>query len=141
MKRIVYFFFFIVTTSFGQNWQTNIDDAKKISGEIDKKIVLVFSGSDWCAPCIKLDKEIFSTKEFMSYATDNFVLVKADFPRRKKNALNEQQQNHNNALAEKYNPNGFFPLVVVINHNGEIQGKIGYKKTSPKEFINLLESF
>ena len=105
--------FCVLTSSFGQNWNINLDDAKKMSSDKNQKIVLVFSGSDWCAPCIKLDKEIFSTNEFKSFANENFVLLKADFPRKKKNALSTEQQNHNNKLAEMYNPNGFRNLYEV----------------------------
>jgi hypothetical protein len=55
--------------------------------------------------------------------------------------LTKEQQKINNFLAEKYNPNGYFPLVVVLNKNGEVLGETSYKKTTPKQYINLLESF
>ena len=32
----------------------------------NKKIILVFQGSDWCGPCIKLSKEIWSTRRVYS---------------------------------------------------------------------------
>jgi thiol-disulfide isomerase/thioredoxin len=49
---------------FSQNWQTNFDEAKKIAIDQDKNIIIVFSGSDWCAPCIKLDKNIWQSDAF-----------------------------------------------------------------------------
>ena len=70
-----------------QDWQTDFETAKKIALEKNQNIVLVFQGSDWCAPCIKLDREIWSTSEFKTYAEANFILLKADFPRKKKNSL------------------------------------------------------
>ena len=101
-------------SAFAQDWQTNIDTAKVLAKKGNHNIVLVFQGSDWCAPCIKLDKEIWSTEEFKDYAQKHYVMLKADFPRKNKNALSPEQQEKNNKLAEVYNSNGYFPFVVVF---------------------------
>ena len=124
-----------------QEWQTDLATALKISKEKEQRIVLVFSGSDWCAPCIKLEKEIWESEEFRTYAKDHFVLLRADFPRKKKNKISKEQQEKNNKLAEKYNTNGYFPFVVVLNSKGEVLGSTGYKKVSPTEYIKILTSF
>lgn len=133
--------FFMMSLAYSQDWKINLNEAKKIAQDNNQKIVLVFSGSDWCAPCIKMEKEIWSTQVFKNYAKDNYVMLKADFPRRKKNALSETQQNHNNKLAELYNKNGFFPLVVVLDNQGKVLGKTGYKKTTPESFIKGLNTY
>ena len=133
--------FLIGFSCFSQNWLTNFDEAKTNAQQNNQKIVLVFSGSDWCAPCIKLEKEIWETKEFKTFSESNFVMIRADFPRRKKNALTQEQQQHNNNLAERYNKNGYFPLVVVLDEKGNVLGETGYKKLSPDAFIKLLTSY
>ncbi len=92
-----------------QEWESDSEVAMERASLENRPIILVFKGSDWCAPCIKLEKEVFSTSTFQQYAKDNFVLLEADFPKRKKNALPEALQNHNNKLAEKYNKNGISP--------------------------------
>jgi thioredoxin-related protein len=124
-----------------QEWQTDFEKAKEIAAEKNQKIILVFSGSDWCAPCIKLDRQIWQSDEFKTYAKDNFVLLKADFPRKKNNKLSKEQQEKNNKLAEVYNTNGYFPFVIVLDKNGTVLGTTGYKKVTPKEYINILTSF
>lgn len=124
-----------------QVWQTDIHEAMEIASAKNQKIILVFQGSDWCAPCMKLEKEIWSSEEFITYSKEHFVLLKADFPRKKANSLTKDQQKKNNDLAEKYNDQGFFPLVLVLNKNGEVLGKTGYKNVTPKEYIAILESF
>jgi len=142
MKKI--FFFLLIFSSsiiYSQNWETSYENSIKSAKIQNKKIILVFQGSDWCGPCIKLSKEIWSSQEFIDYSKENYVLLQADFPRKKKNALSEEQQNINNFLAEKYNPNGYFPLVAILNKNGEVLGETSYKKVTPKQYINLLESF
>jgi len=133
--------FFTALSVNAQEWITDFEQAKKTAEEKNQNIVLVFQGSDWCAPCIKLDKEIWSTDEFKNYASEHFVMLQADFPRRKKNKLDAPQQEKNNKLAEKYNKQGFFPHVVILNKKGNVLGRTGYKKVSPAEYIKILNSF
>lgn len=130
-----------INTIIAQEWQTDINVAKEIASKESKPIILVFQGSDWCAPCIKLDREIWSTETFKKYAKDNYVMLKADFPRRKKNALSEVQTKANALLAEKYNKQGFFPFVVVLDSNGKVLGESSYKKTTPENYIKELNAF
>ena len=140
-NKFLILFLFVSVAGFSQNWLTDFEKAKSSAKDSSKKIILVFQGSDWCAPCIKLDKEIWHTDEFKAYAKDHFVMLKADFPKRKKNALSKEQQDHNNKLAESYNKNGYFPLVVVLDENGKVLGSTGYKKMKPSDYIKILESF
>jgi len=128
-------------TVFAQDWQTNFEKAKKSAQENNLNIVLVFQGSDWCAPCIKLNKEIWSTPEFNNLAKDHFIMLKADFPRKKSNKLPEDIQAQNDKLAETYNHQGYFPLVVVLDKNGKTLGEMGYEKSTPTEYFNKLTSF
>ncbi|GAA4276445.1 thioredoxin family protein [Aquimarina mytili] len=121
-----------------QEWLTNFEDAKHIASKENKNIILVFSGSDWCAPCIKLEKQILDTQEFQRSVKDNYVLVKADFPRKKKNQLPEAVQTQNKKLAEMYNKSGGFPLVVVLDNTGKKFGETGYKKTTPNAYLSIL---
>lgn len=124
-----------------QNWETDWSAAAAMAKESNRNIVMVFSGSDWCAPCIKLDKSIWQAQEFQDYAKDHWIMLRADFPRKKANQLQEDQKKKNAQLAEKYNKNGYFPLVLVLDSNGNILGQTGFKNISVKEYIALLKSF
>lgn len=128
----------LIPSVFAQEWLTKMDEAKSKATETNQNILLVFSGSDWCVPCMKLEKSIWKSEEFKTFSDDHFVLLRADFLKQKKNRLSEEQQAHNEQLAEKYNPNGFFPLVLVLNNEGEVLGQTGYKNVSPSEYIKQL---
>ena len=144
MKKYIVLVLFVITgfgSSFAQDWQTDFNKAQEMAISKDLPIILVFQGSDWCAPCIKLDRDVWATDDFKAYAKEHFVMLQADFPRRKSNALPEEQLNKNKALAEKYNRNGVFPFVVVMNATGEVYGETSYKKLSPKEYIEELNAF
>ncbi|WP_024768788.1 thioredoxin family protein [Aquimarina macrocephali] len=143
MKKIIIIVFLIfsgINLVSAQEWLTNFEEAKKVAQENDKNIILVFAGSDWCAPCIKLEKQILDTKEFQEYAKKHYVLLKADFPRKKKNQLPEALQNQNKTLAETYNKSGGFPLVVVLDKNGKKIGETGYKKVTPNAYLEILST-
>ena len=130
-----------LSTMLAQNWQTNFTKAKEIATNDNKYIVLVFQGSDWCGPCIKLDREIWSSEVFKAYANEHYIMLQADFPRRKKNALSVSQTEANAKLAEAYNKNGIFPFVVVLDRKGKILGQTGYKKTTPQAYIDEINGF
>lgn len=101
-------------------WGDNLEIAKEDAQKNKKQIILYFSGSDWCGPCIKLKQEVFESEDFQAYAKDHLSLVRADFPRMKKNQLSKQQSAYNEKLAEKYNPNGKFPFTLLLNAEGKI---------------------
>jgi thioredoxin-related protein len=122
-----------------QDWRTDWDIAKVEAEQANKKLILVFSGSDWCIPCIKLEKEIWESPSFTQYAEQYYVLFRADFPKRKKNKLSETIQKLNDRLASEYNSKGYFPLVVVLDAKGKVKGQLGYEKLTPEAYIALIE--
>ncbi len=126
---------------FAQDWQPDFHQALEIAKTQDKDIILVFSGSDWCAPCIKLDKGVWQSDAFKSYSSDHWVLYKADFPRKKSNQLSEDLKAANEQLFEKYNKANAFPAVIVLNKKGEILGVTGYLDLAPEDYIAHLTSF
>ena len=139
MKKTFLFFFLLITTiGFSQNWKTNFEDAKVQAATENKNIVLVFSGSDWCGPCIKLDKNIWQSDAFKKESAKKWVLVRADFPKKKANQLSDELTTSNKNLAEKYNKEGNFPLVVVVDSNGKVIGKTGYANVEPEDYITIL---
>ena len=119
------------------SWQTDFESARTQAKSENKFILLNFSGSDWCGPCIRLHKEIFETESFTSYANQNLVLVNADFPRLKKNMLSKEQQKKNEELADKYNTEGAFPLTVLLNADGKVIKRWeGLPSLTAEEFTN-----
>jgi len=139
-KLLLLFALAISNFAISQDWNYNSEEAKKLAAEQNKNIVIVFSGSDWCAPCIKLDKNIWQSEAFKKEAGDNWIIVKADFPRKRANTLSKEQTEHNRKLAEKFNLEGSFPLVVVLDKTGKVLGKMGFKNVSPEEYIKMIHA-
>lgn len=142
MKRIfVVVVFFLSFSAIAQNWQTSFEEAKSKAIKENKNIVLVFSGSDWCAPCMKLEKNVWNSNVFLTEAEKNWVIYKADFPKKKANQLNPELTEQNKKLAERYNQNGSFPLVLLLDKNGKVLGMTGFKNVSAEEYVYLIKSF
>lgn len=116
MKTIAFLLFFLIPLQ----WEPNFEHAKVLAKEKNALILLNFSGSDWCVPCIGLRKEFIETDAFSEFASNNLILVNADFPRKKKNISSDGQVKRNEALAEQYNVNGIFPLTLLIDSDGKV---------------------
>lgn len=101
-------------------WESDFTTAKKIAKDKNTLILLNFSGSDWCGPCIRMHKEIFGDANFLKMASANLVMVNADFPRSKKNQLSASLKKQNEMLAEAYNPKGSFPFTVLMDAEGKV---------------------
>jgi thioredoxin-related protein len=121
-------------------WETDFAKAKQDAQADHKLIVLNFSGSDWCGPCIRLHKEIFESNAFATYANDHLVLLNADFPRLKKNQLSKQQQEKNDQLADVYNKEGKFPLTLLLSPEGKVlKTWEGFPQISPEVFTEQVK--
>lgn len=124
------------------HWETDFDKARQSAQSEHKLILLNFSGSDWCGPCIRMHEEIFENSSFTQYANDHLVLVNADFPRLKKHKLPEEQQKKNDQLADRYDKDGVFPLTLLITSDGRVLKKWeGKPQITPENFTDQIRAF
>ena len=119
MKKIIIGLCVILSASFAQS-QTIFETAQRSAKDKHQLILLNFSGSDWCIPCIRMRKEIFENAIFKEMSDSLLIFVNADFPRSKKNQVNIDTQKQNEALAEQYNPNGSFPYTLLMDADGKV---------------------
>ena len=118
------------------NWHTDFEKAQTIAKKEHKPIVLLFTGSDWCPPCMAMHRDLFHNKEFIKLAK-KVVLVLVDFPRRK--PMSTEQRMKNSALARKYHQGGV-PTFVALTPDGKIIDKIsGYMFGHPERDITFFE--
>lgn len=134
----VYKFFIAVIISFQSLFcfgqiEDNAEGAFRIANETQRPVLLIFSGSDWCAPCIRFEKKVLSEKGFLEFAKENLVILKADFPQRLK--LSKELQNQNEALAEQFNPKGIFPTLLLLREDKSILSALNFRNQTSEEFI------
>jgi len=125
------------------NAQTRFEQAKKTASENSELILLNFSGSDWCIPCIKLHKNIIETETFKQLLADHILeYVNADFPRSKKNQPSAEIKKENELLADQYNPKGIFPYTILLNSEGKLlKTWEGLPSEDAIAFSNKIRSF
>lgn len=132
--------FLFITTSFAK-WNPKFSDAIKIAKKENRLILINFSGSDWCGPCIRLRNEIFESDAFSKMADSSLVMVNADFPRNRNHQLSKQLVKQNEMLADKYNPDGAFPYTVLINADGKlIKAWDGLPKENAEQFTTEIKA-
>jgi len=131
----------ILGLSINVTWLGDFNEATSEATKSHKYILINFSGSDWCGPCIRERKEILENEVFEKYASDHLVLVRADFPRQKKNQLSKEQIKRNEALADKYNPEGKFPYTILVDEHGKVvKDWDGFPNESPGNFVSQIAS-
>ena len=119
------------------SWSQDFEAAKKAAKEANKPILVDFTGSDWCRWCIKLDEEVFAKDAFKTYAKDNLILFKADFPRR--SAQSDAIKAQNRKLAEQFKVEGF-PTIFLIDHNEKVIGQLGYQPGGPDKYVESIKA-
>lgn len=132
----------LVTSMFftSPTWQTNINDARAEAIKSHRLLLVNFSGSDWCSPCIQLKKNIFESEAFTTYASEKLVLVNADFPRQAKHKLSAEQKKLNESLAEKFDPQGKFPFTLLMTAEGKVLKEWeGLPDVSDKQFVEEIK--
>lgn len=135
------FIIFVSLSVTAQDWEKDYAGALLRAEQADRPLILVFAGPDWCAPCIKLDREIWRSETFKAHAREHCVLYRADFPRKKAIRLSEEKNEAKRQLANRFNPKGHFPLVVVLNAREQVLSTMAYQKIPPENYISQLNSF
>jgi len=114
-------------------FQHDFDESLHLAKASNKKVLMIFSGSDWCKPCIQLRNNILNKKEFAQFSESLLILLELDFPYRKKNKLPADQKAHNEALAEQYNSEGAFPKLILFDDNRKVIGELEYNTSMTSE--------
>ncbi len=135
--KLLFFIGAMLCATYSFSQAKNLQAAESLAKSENKLILLKFSGSDWCIPCIQLQKTIFENSEFQEFAKQKLVILLADFPQQKKHQLPEVEQEANNKLAEVYNPEGQFPQMLLLDGEGKVLYQWhGYdKKLTVQDYI------
>jgi len=118
-------------------WRTDFPGALAQARSQKKKVLLDFTGSDWCPWCMKMDQDVLSTSRFTDYAAKNLVLVRLDFPHDTPQSDGLRQANRE--LYERFKVHGY-PTLILLNSSGkELWRQGGYAEGGPEAFIAHLE--
>ena len=122
-------------------WIEDYEVAKAKAAAQGKDLLIDFTGSDWCIWCIRLDQGILSKEYFKKHAPKDFVFLKLDFPRKKKQSkeLVAQNKRLSEEFSRKHQFQGF-PTIYLTDHTGTPYDKTGYKDMTPEQYVSHLKS-
>jgi len=95
-----------------KGWTADLEGALEQAKKENKAVLVEFTGSDWCPPCMMMRKNVFSKEEFVTKASEKFVLVELDFPNKDK-----ELKEKNKPYAEKFKIDAF-PTIVLLDAEG-----------------------
>jgi thioredoxin-related protein len=137
----VFAFAVMAGSAFGADveWLTDYKAALAKAKQERKAVLLDFTGSDWCPPCMMMKKRVFGSEKFKDYAAKNLVLVELDFPQG--TALPKELEAQNFELAQKFGAmdmtgNLQVPLLVIVNADGKALDAHPGAFLFPTEFID-----
>lgn len=126
MKAVTYLAFFalsatgLIGSAFAQppkGWSDDLAAALAKAKAENKSVLVGFTGSDWCQPCIMMRAEVFSKPEFVAAASEKFILVEIDMPKG-----DEETAKKNQPTLEKFKVDGF-PTVLLLDAAGQEFGR------------------
>ena len=121
-----------------EGWLVDFEKAKAQAAKEGKAILMEFTGSDWCPPCMALHVYVLTQPEFLDYAEKNLELVEIDFPENK--PIKKTVELANKSLAEKYKVQSF-PTIIVMDAVGKILHRDeGYGRKNARTFTADLKT-
>jgi thiol:disulfide interchange protein len=120
-------------------WETDFGQALGQARARKCHIMIVYTGSDWCPWCKKMDAEVYSQPEFARYSHEKFVLLKLDYLRH--SPMSDAAKAQNTDMLQRYHVNGY-PNLVIVDMNGKALGRFtGYYEGGPEHFIRMVQAY
>jgi protein disulfide-isomerase len=123
--------FSISLSGVAANWSTNYSETLAKAEKTNKKVLILFTGSDWCGFCIRLEKNVLSKKDFDKVVKDKYLLVKLDLTSKTKNPK-EKEINYLNRV---YKIQGFPTTIILDSKGNEIKRIEG----APEDYLKQLK--
>ena len=121
-------------------WFADLAAAQAQAKAARRPLLAVFSGSDWCKPCVQFEQEVFAQPAFAAYAQGRLVLAHFDYPRQPQNQPPAAQRALNKTAGAQLNPGGDFPLAVLVSAEGLVLARSGYVAGGPVAFAAYLRA-
>ena len=118
----------LALTGFDADYDAALARAKT-SG---RPLFVLFTGSDWCVWCQKLEEDVFSKPEFLDFATNAYELAVLDYPMKKPQP--EAQKKRNRELSRKFKVRGY-PTVLLLDSTEKVLYTTGYERGGAAKWV------
>lgn len=111
-------------------WFTDYEAALAEAARTQKRVLALFTGTDWCPPCQRFEASVAHSPEFLDYATIQLVLLKLDFPRSTPQPEALRAQNH--ALLARHGISAY-PTFLLLDAQGEPLARLNSTRARPAD--------
>lgn len=125
-----------VSTQSEIKWLNSFSAAQQQARANSKPILILFTGTQWCPACIKLEKDVLMKPEFMDAVKNRFVFVKAEFPKYDENSIKASPYF---SLMERYGIS-LFPTLIIVDADGNHLFTVNYKAAAPQAYAEELNN-
>ena len=120
-----------------EGWLVDFALAKEQAEKEGTDILMEFTGSDWCPPCIALKKNVLDTEVFKTKAPEKFVLLKLDSPRDKSKQTPAEIAQYRK-LADEFKVQGV-PTIILVDAKGRPYAKtVGFGGQKAEDYVATL---
>jgi thioredoxin-related protein len=137
-KLITSILLLLINFSFCQKKYDDWESAKKESEISKKNILIILTGSDWCKPCVKMEKNVIDTKEFIEYANQNLIILEINLQRHFD--YNSKLVKNYIYFRDKYQTNSL-PSLILVNSDGKEITKISSGLSSLEKVMKELAKY
>ena len=126
-----------LSKSVPRGWNEDFAASCETAKKEGKLLLLAFSGSDWCGWCVKMEREIYSDRKFITEAKKKFVLVMIDSPQNQ-DILSKLAKKQNPELVKKYGIRGYPSTIIARPDGEEVKRFGGYQRGGIEAFLKAL---
>ncbi len=119
-----------------KGWTDDFEAAQKRAAKEAKPMLVLFTGSDWCIWCKRLEGEVFSQEAFSKAIPKEMVAVFLDFPS-DESLVTPARRMKNEWLGRIYGIRGY-PTVLLMDAKGEVFAKTGYRPGGAEPYVEHL---
>jgi len=113
------------------NWLTDYNSAIAQSRSTSKPILILFTGKNWCPPCMKLERNVIEAEPFARFLGNRLVFLRAEFPSNTEKSI---QASPYSPLLERYGVNSF-PTMVVTDSEGRVLFYVNYQTGGVEAYV------
>lgn len=102
-------------------------------------VLVEFTGSDWCPPCMYVRRKVLPSPEFKSFAERNrLVLVELDFPRDKGKVAPEVRELREQ-ISQRYGVDAY-PTIMLLDAQGYPYARMEGAPASAVEYVHEIQA-
>jgi thiol-disulfide isomerase/thioredoxin len=112
-------------------WYTDIAEAQAAATKENKRILALFTGTDWCGPCQQFKAEVENDEQFAGIFSGSFIFFKNDWLRN--TSQPEAVKEEVGRVKRKYRISAY-PTLKVLDAEGEVLDTVEWTKVRGGSF-------